>query len=60
MNHNELFPDVEPTLHSGNKPNMIMLYFPLIYCVGQKFHSCFSLRCAGKTQTNFLANPIYC
>ena len=30
-----------------------------IYWVGQKVHSCFSIRCNGKTQTNFLANPLH-
>ena len=29
------------------------------YWVGQKVHSGFSIRCYGKTPTNFLANPIY-
>ena len=30
----------------------------LIYWVGQEVHSGFSVRCYGKTQMNFLANPI--
>ena len=30
-----------------------------MYWVGQKVHSGFSVRCYGKTQTNFLANLIY-
>ena len=31
----------------------------MLYWVGQKVRSGFSVRSYGKTQTNFLANPIY-
>ena len=31
----------------------------LLYWVGQKVHLGFFVRCFGKIQTNFLANPIY-
>lgn len=30
-----------------------------LYWLGQKVHSGFSVRCNGKIQTNFLANPIF-
>ena len=37
---------------------VIQLYI-CIYGVGQKVRSGFSIRCDGKIQMNFLANPIY-
>ena len=46
-------------MHASCKEFKVKVVTAIKYWVGQKVHSDFIIKRNGKTQTNFLANPIF-